>query len=111
MKLPIVHDQQDFERWLISETSAYARMAQRIDDGTSRQTGAGAQMTKWHYGCLLVVLGRYTDRYPELLAKVACDQKELLNAIRTGPSLLAQSEAEVLAGIKADERREEADGN
>ncbi len=97
MKHSIAQDQKDFERWLLQETSVYARMAKRVDDGTSEQTDAGAQMTKWHYGCLLVVLGRYTDRRPELLAKVACDQAELLNAIRTGPSLLEQSEAQALA--------------
>lgn len=95
MRAPIVADQAEFERWLVQETAVYARMVKEIDEGTSRQIGAGADMTKWLYDSLLTVLGRYTDRDPALLHQAACNSKELLNAIRTGPSLMAAAEARV----------------
>lgn len=95
MRAPIVYDQAEFERWLVQETAVYARMVKAIDEGTSRQTGAGADMTKGLYNGLLMVLGRYTDRDPSLLHQAACDSKELLKAIRTGPSLMAAAEAQV----------------
>lgn len=94
MRAPIVYDQAEFERWLVQETSVYARMAKGIDEGTSRQTGAGADMTIGFYNGLLMVLGRYTDRDPRLLHQVACNSKDLLNTIRTGPSLMATVEAQ-----------------
>lgn len=92
MREPIVADQRDFECWLVDEVAVHADMCKRIEDGTSRQTGLGAEMAKWHFTSLLMVLGRYTDRDQRLLMSVAADRKALLEVIRNGPSLMAECE-------------------
>lgn len=96
MKPPIVHDQRHFERWLVDEVIVFARMAEEIENGTSRQTGVGAEMTKWHFTSLVTVLSMYTDRDSMLLASVACDRKALMEIIRTGPSVQAKAEADAM---------------
>lgn len=92
MRKPIVADQADFERWLVEETAVFADMARRIDEGTSRQEGVGAEITKSHFICLVMVLGRYTDRDPAHLHPVAHDRAALMDVIRNGESLLARCE-------------------
>lgn len=104
MREPIVHNQRDFERWLVDETSVFARMDRAIEAGTSPQTGAGAEMTRSHYTALITVLSRYTDRDSMLLASAASDRKALMEVIRTGPSMLAQAEAMAEAAENADYR-------
>lgn len=100
MRQPIVHDQPGFERWLVDEVTVFARMTEKIENGTSRQTGVGADMTRSHFTALITVLSRYTDRDSMLLASVAGDWKALMEVIRTGPSMLAKAEAEAEALYK-----------
>lgn len=100
MRPPLVADQGDFERWLVDETSVFARMVQRIDSGESQQTGIGADMTQWRFTFLVEALGRYTDRDPTHLHPVAHDKAALLHAIRTGESLMARCERQAEEAAK-----------
>jgi hypothetical protein len=95
MRPPIVHDQKDFERWLVEETAVFARMVQMIENGESRQTGVGADMTQWRFIFLLETLGRYTDRDPAHLKPVAHDDTALMDVVRNGSSLIARCERDV----------------
>lgn len=92
MRAPIVADQPDFERWLVEETAVFARMAKAIEDGESRQSGIGADMTQWRHIFLLEILGRYTDRDPAHLKPVAETFDGLMGVIRDGESLRARCE-------------------
>lgn len=89
---PIVQRQDEFERWLVEETSVFARMDEMIRKGESRQTGVGADMTQWRFLFLLETLGRYTDRDQADLKLVATSFEGLMGVIRNGESLMARCE-------------------
>jgi hypothetical protein len=94
MNPPIVQRQDEFERWLVEETSVLARMNERIERGESRQTGLGVEMTQWRFFFLLETLGRYTDRDQRDLKPVATSFEGLMGVIRNGESLMARCERE-----------------
>jgi hypothetical protein len=92
-----VHDQANFERWLVDETTVFADMVRRIDEGTSQQTGFGADMTQWRFTFLLETLARYTDRDPAHLKSVAHDRSALTHVILSGDSLIARCERQTMS--------------
>lgn len=92
MKPSFVHDRAEFERWLLTEIPVQARI-RRIHKMEER-TGHAAQMVEDRLDTLIVVLGRYSDRDPAALHKVAHVQDELEELVRNGPSLTARLEKE-----------------
>ena len=92
MKPSFAHDQPDFERWLLTEIPVQARI-HRMHKMDGR-TGYAAQMTEDRLDMLIVVLGRYADRDPAALHKVAHIEAELEKLARNGPSLMARLERE-----------------
>lgn len=94
MKPPIVADQPEFERWLVGETAAYARIVEK-HEREGCEFPSLRDMTKWRFIFFLEVLGRYADRDPADLKPVAADNAALWGVVRNGPSLLARSEAQI----------------
>lgn len=92
MKPSIAADRPEFERWLVGETAAYARIVEK-HEREGCEFPSLKEMTKWRFIFFLEVLARYADRDPADLEPVAADNSALWEAIRNGPSLLAKSEA------------------